>query len=141
MKIKVKKLSPNAKIPTKGSSEAAGLDLYSAEDCIVPKKGKFLVPLGIALAVPKGYYGRMAPRSGLAVKKFINVGAGVVDSDYRGQIYALLFNFGEEDFEVKTGDRIAQLIITEISMVDCEETDRLEETKRGEGGFGSTGTN
>ena len=91
----------------KGTPFAAGYDLFASSDCVVPAKGKFLVPTGIQMAIPHGNYGRVAPRSGLAVKKHIDVGAGVVDSDYRGEVFVLLFNFGNEDFEVKTGDRIA----------------------------------
>lgn len=81
--------------------------MYALEDCVVKSKDKFLVKTGISIAIPEGFYGRVAPRSGLAVKKFIDVGAGVVDADYRGEVMVLLFNFGKEDFEVKKGERIA----------------------------------
>ena len=139
--LKIKKLSSNAKLPHKGSSLAAGYDLCSIESCTIPSKGKKLISTGLAIACPPGHYARIAPRSGLAVKHGIDVGAGVVDADYRGEVKVLLFNFGSEDFEVKEGDRIAQMIIEKISMVDIHEVDDLADTERGDGGFGSTGTN
>jgi len=106
----------------------------------VPAKGKFLVSTGLQIAPPAGHYARIAPRSGLASKLFIDVGAGVVDGDYRGEVKVLLFNFSDTEFEVKKGDRIAQLICEKYAHVEIVETDSLEETERGSGGFGSTGT-
>lgn len=94
---------------------------------------------GIHIALPEGHYGRVAPRSGLAVKHGIDVGAGVVDSDYRGLLGIVLFNFGTEDFQLHAGDRIAQLVIEKISNPEVEEVESLEATERGSGGFGSTG--
>ena len=91
------------------------------------------------MAIPVGNYGRVAPRSGLSVKNFIHVGAGVVDSDYRGELKVLLYNFSDVDFIVNAGDRIAQLIIEKYTPTDVEEVVELELTIRGEGGFGSTG--
>ena len=92
------------------------------------------------MAIPVGNYGRVAPRSGLACKNFIDVGAGVVDSDYRGEVKVLLFNFGEQEFKVNPGDRIAQLIIEKYTRTEIEEVaDDLDNTVRGAGGFGSTG--
>jgi len=89
--------------------------------------------------VPVGTYGRVAPRSGLASKFMIDTGAGVIDADYRGIVFVLLFNHSEKDFEVKQGDRVAQLIIEKIQTPDVQEVQDLEETLRGAGGFGSTG--
>ncbi|VDK77642.1 unnamed protein product [Litomosoides sigmodontis] len=137
--IYFKKLSENAQIPTYGSEWAAGADLYSAYDCVVPAKGKASVGTDLEVEIPRGYYGRVAPRSGLAVKKFIDVGAGVVDSDYRGHLNVVLFNFGSEDFQVKKGDRIAQLICEKISHCKFVEVKMLEKSGRGTDGFGSTG--
>merc|ERR1711920_336453 len=94
---------------------------------------------GLAVAIPWGTYARIAPRSGLAAKRMLHVGAGVVDFDYRGEVGVVLFNHGTEDFEVAAGDRVAQLILEEISMASCHEVDTLAETARGAGGFGSTG--
>ncbi|KAF8764266.1 Deoxyuridine 5'-triphosphate nucleotidohydrolase like protein [Argiope bruennichi] len=139
--LRIAKLSNNAKIPTKGSKLAAGYDLYSAYDYVVPPKGKVLAMTDIQIQVPPGHYGRVAPRSGLAVKNFIDVGAGVVDEDYRGNLGVVLFNFGSEEFKVNKGDRIAQLICEKISYPELEEVETLNDTERGDGGFGSTGKN
>ena len=125
----------------KGSEHAAGYDLMSTADLVIPAKGKGLVPTGISMAIPIGNYGRIAPRSGLAAKNFIDVGAGVIDADYRGEVKVLLFNFGEQEFQVKAGDRVAQLIIEKYTRTEIEEVTEgdLDSTERGEGGFGSTG--
>ncbi|KAF0982023.1 hypothetical protein FDP41_011884 [Naegleria fowleri] len=137
--MRVKKLSEFAILPVRSSQFAAGFDLASAYDYVVPARGKCLVKTDLAVAVPHGYYGRVAPRSGLAVKNFIDVGAGVVDSDYRGNLGVLLFNHGDEDFKIARGDRIAQFVIEQIALPDIVEVDDLDETERGAGGFGSTG--
>ncbi|CAB3398225.1 unnamed protein product [Caenorhabditis bovis] len=137
--VRFVKLNENAQMPTYGSTSAAGADIYSAEDCVVPAKGKLCVSTGLQLELPFGYYGRVAPRSGLAAKNFIDVGAGVVDSDYRGELKVLLFNFNDTPFEVKKGDRIAQLICEKIAHCNYVEVSDLENTERGAGGFGSTG--
>ncbi len=91
------------------------------------------------MQIPIGNYGRIAPRSGLAAKNFIDVGAGVIDSDYRGEVKVLLFNFSEEEFKVNVGDRIAQLIVEKYTRTEIEEVQDLSESERGAGGFGSTG--
>lgn len=93
----------------------------------------------LAIAIPEGTYARIAPRSGLAVKNFIDVGAGVVDYDYRGNVGVVLFNHGDEDFSIRRGDRVAQLILEKISMAEIIEVEELADTERGTGGFGSTG--
>ena len=110
----VKKIRNTAAIPRRGTEDAAGYDIVSSEETVVPAKGKTVVKTGISIAVPDGCYGRLAPRSGLAVKKYIDVGAGVIDADYRGEIGVVLFNHSEEDFQIKQGDRIAQLILEKI---------------------------
>ena len=97
------------------------------------------MPTDLSIAVPEGTYGRVAPRSGLAVKHFLDVGAGVVDADYRGPLGVVLFNFGKEDYQVREGDRIAQLVLERIVTPDVLEVESLDDTQRGEGGFGSTG--
>ena len=139
LKLKVKRLSPNAILPKRGSPLAAGYDLSAAHETVVPKRGKALVKTDLAIACPENTYGRIAPRSGLAWKKFIDVGAGVIDADYRGNVGVLLFNHSEEDFKVEKGDRVAQLILEQICMVPVMECEELEDTVRGEGGYGSTG--
>ncbi|XP_058703161.1 deoxyuridine 5'-triphosphate nucleotidohydrolase, mitochondrial isoform X1 [Poecile atricapillus] len=139
--LRFTKLSENAFTPSRGSPRAAGYDLYSAYDCVIPPMEKAVVKTDIQIALPSGCYGRVAPRSGLAAKHFIDVGAGVIDEDYRGNIGVVLFNFGKEMFEVKKGDRIAQLICERIYYPELEEVETLDDTERGEGGFGSTGKN
>lgn len=133
------KLTDLAFEPVRGSALAAGLDLRSAYDINVPKRGKALVKTDLQIQVPHGTYGRVAPRSGLALKNFIDVGAGVIDEDYRGNVGVVLFNHSENDFEVKRGDRVAQLICECIFYPELEEVGKLDATERGAGGFGSTG--
>ncbi|KAL4331784.1 hypothetical protein GQ457_07G026240 [Hibiscus cannabinus] len=137
--LKVKKLSEKAVLPSRGSALAAGYDLSSATDTTVPARGKALIPTDLSISVPEGTYGRVAPRSGLAWKHSIDVGAGVIDADYRGPLGVILFNYSDVEFEVKVGDRIAQLIIEKIMTPDVLEVEDLDSTTRGGGGFGSTG--
>ncbi|OSX59285.1 hypothetical protein POSPLADRAFT_1150677 [Postia placenta MAD-698-R-SB12] len=135
----IKRLSNRARLPTRGSPLAAGYDLYSAENKLIPARGKALIDTQLSIAVPDGTYGRVAPRSGLASKFMIDCGAGVIDGDYRGTVFVLLFNLSDEDFQVEEGDRIAQLILERIVTPEVLEVDDLDETVRGAGGFGSTG--
>ncbi|KAI8589690.1 dUTPase-like protein, partial [Geranomyces variabilis] len=135
----VQLLSPHGRLPTRGSPFAAGYDLYSAKSLTIPAHGRAVVPTDISIAVPAGTYGRVAPRSGLAVKHFIDTGAGVIDADYRGPVGVVLFNFGEAAFEIKEGDRVAQLVLERIVTPDVKQVESLNETIRGAGGFGSTG--
>ncbi|CAI5495669.1 unnamed protein product, partial [Closterium sp. Naga37s-1] len=110
-----------------------------AHDITVPARGQALVKTDLAVAIPLGTYARVAPRSGLALKHSINVGGGVVDYDYRGNVGVILFNHSDNDFPVKVGDRVAQLILERIMTPDVVEVEELDETTRGAGGFGSTG--
>ncbi|CCM03368.1 uncharacterized protein FIBRA_05498 [Fibroporia radiculosa] len=135
----IKRLSNKAKLPTRGSPLAAGYDLYSAERKTIPSRGKALVDTQLSIAVPAGTYGRVAPRSGLASKFMIDCGAGVIDADYRGVVFVLLFNLSDKDFQIEEGDRIAQLILERIVTPEIIEVTDLDETLRGVGGFGSTG--
>ena len=137
--VKIKRLNVNAKLPVRGTEGAAGYDLSAAQAAVVPAHGKCLVKTGLAMAIPPRCYGRVAPRSGLALKKFIDVGAGAIDADYRGEIGVVLFNFGKEDFVVNMGDRIAQLIFEKIKTPTIKESDEIGETDRGAKGYGSTG--
>lgn len=139
MSLLFKRLSENATIPTRGSEYSAGLDLSSAYDYIVPAHNKQLIKTDLSFSIPLSHYGRIAPRSGLASKNFIDVGAGVIDSDYRGNVSVLLFNHSDVDFVVNKSDRVAQLIIEKIFLPTLVEVDELDNTIRGEGGFGSTG--
>lgn len=137
--LKVKKLSEKAVLPSRASPLSAGYDLSSAAKTKVPARGKALVPTDLSIAIPEGTYARIAPRSGLAWKHSIDVGAGVIDADYRGPVGVILFNHSDIDFEVNVGDRIAQLVIEKIMTPDVVEVEDLDSTLRGEGGFGSTG--
>ena len=138
--LKVQLRSLTAKAPTKGSLSAAGYDLYASQETVIKARGQGLVSTDVSFTVPVGTYGRIAPRSGLAVKNGISTGAGVVDRDYTGEVKVVLFNHSEKDFEVKVGDRVAQLILEKI-VEDAEVVvvESLEESARGAGGFGSTG--
>lgn len=140
MSLRVSLLNPKAKVPTRGSSLAAGHDLYSIENIVLKARGRVVVSTGIAVAVPPGYYGRVAPRSGLAVKHGIDTAAGVIDADYRGELKVALFNHSDEDYNITEGERVAQLIIEQIFIGDIEVAESLEDTNRGAGGFGSSGT-
>ena len=135
----VKRLVQDATLPTRGSSGAVGYDLYSIDEVVVPPSQRALDGTGVAVILPMNVYGRVAPRSGLAVKHGIQVGAGVVDPDYRGEIKVVLFNQGDKHFEIKKGDRIAQLVLERCETPDVREVESLDETDRGSGGFGSTG--
>ena len=139
--MKVKRLVNHAKLPIRGSTGAAGYDLHTAEKCTIPANSRGVVKTGIAIEIPEGLYARIAPRSGLSVKKSIDVGAGVVDRDYRGEIGVVLINHNSKDFEVNVGDRIAQMILEQIKTPEVEEQANSDQTERGEKGFGSTGTN
>ncbi|GAA5893801.1 hypothetical protein JCM8208_001248 [Rhodotorula glutinis] len=139
MSFLVQRLVDAAKMPARGSALAAGYDLAAAEAKVVPAQGKALISTGLAIAVPEGTYGRIAPRSGLASKHMIDTGAGVIDADYRGEVKVLLFNHAKEDFQVNAGDRVAQLILERIVTPEPQEVASLADTERGAGGFGSTG--
>jgi dUTP pyrophosphatase len=139
MSLGIKKLSDDSTLPTRGSDGAVGYDLYSNMECVIRPSERGLVSTGIAIVLPSGVYGRVAPRSGLAVKYGIQVGAGVIDPDYTGEVKVILFNHGDKDFEVKKGDRIAQLVLERCETPPVKEIEIIEETDRGSGGFGSTG--
>jgi dUTP pyrophosphatase len=134
-----KKLDTRATLPTRGSSSAAGLDLYAIEEITIPPKQRILARTGLAVSIPEGYYGRLAPRSGLAAKKGLDVLAGVIDADYRGEIGCILYNCGDETIELPAQSKICQLIIERIITPVAVWADDIDETDRGSGGFGSTG--
>ena len=137
--IKFLKLHADAKLPTRGSDKAAGLDLYSIETVTLGPGERIAVKTGLAVAIPEGFYGRVGPRSGLAIKHGIDTLAGIVDCDYRGQVLCALINLGQERVTLEKGERIAQLVIEAIITPQPVWADSLEETMRGAGGFGSTG--
>lgn len=135
----VKKLVAHAVAPMRATAFSAGYDISSAEDAVIPPKARLAVSTGIAIGLPEGTYGRIAPRSGLAYKFGIDVFAGVIDADYTGEVKAILYNSGDQHFFIKTGDRIAQLIIEKIETPDVAVVLEIDDTARGAGGFGSTG--
>ena len=141
--LKVKKLHPDAIIPSKSSAYAAGYDLSALASCTIEARCRMLIKTGISVAVPAGTYGRIAPRSGLALKNGIDVMAGVIDADYRGDVGVILVNLGSSPFTINPGDRIAQLILEKIesnaTVQEIAEADDLSPTSRGSNGFGSTG--
>ena len=137
--LRVQLLHPDARLPRRETSDAAGYDLASVQFVEIPPHGTAVVSTGLAIAVPDGTYGRIAPRSGLAAKHSIGVGAGVVDCGYRGDVKVVLFNHGRFPWTVNPGDRIAQLILECIFVSEVIQCDALDETERGHAGFGSTG--
>lgn len=140
-KLKVKRHSDTAKLPERKSALAAGYDLCADEECVILPGDIRVVSTNISVEIPSGHYGRIAPRSGIAIKNGINVLAGVIDADYRGILGVVLINHERKHpFSIGKGDRIAQLVLERHSMLDIEEACELSETARGEGGFGSTGT-
>jgi dUTP pyrophosphatase len=130
-------------LPSRQTEASAGMDLYANihEEIHIKKGERFLVPTGIQIALPYGYEAQVRPRSGLAFTYGVTLlnAPGTIDADYRGQVHALLINLGEDDFTVKRGDRVAQMIINKVEMVSFEEAEELPGSERGSGGFGSTG--
>jgi dUTP pyrophosphatase len=149
MELKVKRLIETAKLPAQMTGGSAGFDLHAAIATVIPparivdgefvEVGRSLVPTGLALEIPPGLVGRIGSRSGLSVKHNLEVGAGWVDSDYRGEVCVELKNLSSKPFQIAPGDRIAQLILIKVAEADLVEVDELMKTDRGAGGFGSTG--
>lgn len=144
--VKFKKLHPQAKIPTYGSADAAGCDLYAAFDgdpIAVAGGSTVTIDCGFAMELPAGYEAQVRPRSGLAAKHQLTVlnTPGTIDADYRGEVKVILHNAGERTYYVNPGDRIAQMVIQPVWRAEFEEVEELSSSERGTGGFGSTGTN
>ena len=137
--LSFKRLDPRATLPARGSALSAGLDICSLEAVVIEPKQRALVPTGLAVAIPEGYYGRVAPRSGLATRNGLDVLAGVIDADYRGEIRCLLLNTGDEPISLPAQSKICQLILEKIITPTAVWADEISETDRGSGGFGSTG--
>jgi dUTP pyrophosphatase len=138
-RLTFKSLDSRAVLPSRGSSQSAGLDLYIIEELTIQPRARRLARTGLAVAIPEGYYGRVAPRSGLAAKHGLDVLAGVIDSDYRGEIGCLLYNSGAEPIHLAAQSKICQLIIEKIITPEAVWADDISVTERGSGGFGSTG--
>jgi dUTP pyrophosphatase len=138
-KMLIKKLSKKAITPKKNNESDAGYDLFSTEGGTIRTNSYKIISTGISISLPKGFYGRIASRSGLASKNAIEVGAGVVDQGFTGEIKVILRNFGDTDFNFEENSKIAQMIITPYESPELEVVDFLPTTDRGEKGFGSSG--
>jgi dUTP pyrophosphatase len=136
--LRFKQLDEKAVLPRRGSALSAGLDVCSIEDVELQPKQRAVVRTGLAVAIPPGFYGRVAPRSGLAAKNGLDVLAGVIDSDYRGEIRCVLYNTGDDLIELTAGTKICQLIVEKIITPEAAWVNDLNKTARGAGGFGST---
>ena len=136
-KLKVKLINKYAILPKKGSKEAAGFDLFSTTNKTLAPMERYCFKIGITVDIPEGYYGRIAPRSGLASRIGLHVLGGVIDSDFYGEIGVILINFGNMPYKIERGHRIAQLIIEKI--LPCHSEDTSTGKTRGKKGFGSTG--
>ena len=143
MEIKIKKINPKGIIPTRGSEDAAGYDLYSTENVVILPGMSYKVHTDIALEIPVGYFGAIFARSGLSTKRGLRPAncVGVIDPDYRGQILVPLYNDSNCGQEIKTGERIAQLIIMPYQSILFTEVNELSNSNRNNGGFGSSGIN
>lgn len=141
MNIKVKRLSENAVIPTRGSDGAAGYDLYSTEAATIASGVTTAIHTGISIELAKGYFGGIFARSGIAIKRGLRPAncTGIIDEDYRGEVIVALHNDSGETQYIEPGERVAQLIVIPYEKAEFTESDTLEETVRGSGGFGSTG--
>ncbi len=139
MIIKIKKLVPEATLPQIGKVGDAAMDLVACKDYALAKGEKVLISTGIAMVIPAGFWGNIRDRSGLAAKHGLHTIAGVIDPNYRGEILVAMVNLGSEDYQIKAGDRIAQMLIQKFEDIELEESSDLEETNRGEKGFGSSG--
>jgi dUTP pyrophosphatase len=141
--LRIVKKDPGVTLPQNESEGAAGMDVraFLGEAVSIPPLGRARIPTGLILEIPSGYEAQVRPRSGLAAKFGVTVlnSPGTIDSDYRGELQIILINLGSEAFPVQNGDRIAQMVIAPVSRACIEEAETAEETKRGSGGFGSTG--
>ena len=141
MVLSFKRVNPDAVLPSYAHPGDAGMDLRSVDDVAIPSGGRALVHTGLVVNLPQGYEAQVRPRSGLALKNGVTVlnTPGTIDAGYRGEIGVILANFGAEPFAVRKGDRIAQMVIAPVTTAEIVETDSIDDTDRGAGGFGSTG--
>jgi dUTP pyrophosphatase len=137
--LKVKKLNPDAKLPSYAHHGDAGLDLYSAEDKTIKPNERAIVKTGIAMEIPHGYAGLVWDKSGIALKGGLKVLGGVIDCSYRGESLVAVVNLSDKNYEVKKGEKVAQMLIQKVEHMDILEATELSDTTRGAGGFGSTG--
>lgn len=141
MTLRFKRIHPDAVLPAYAHQSDAGMDVRSVADVVIPPGGRALVPTGLVAVIPPMHELQVRPRSGLALKHGVTVlnTPGTVDSGYRGEIGVILANFGDKDFAVAKGDKVAQLVFAPVVQPEIVETDTIDETDRGAGGFGSTG--
>lgn len=139
LKVKISKTKENAIIPKYATLNDAGCDLCSTEDYILEPGERLVVSSGLKMEIPIGFYGRVAPRSGLSVKNGIDTLAGVIDSGYRGEIGVVIINHGYEDFKIEKGTKVAQMIFEKIDQAEFEEVEELSNSERGAEGFGHSG--
>ncbi len=139
MKLKIKKLKPHAILPSYAHPGDAGMDFFSCEDYVIPAGARQLVSTGISMELPEGYVSLIWGKSGLALKKGIAILGGVIEHTYRGEYGVIALNTSNEDFVIKAGDKIAQVLIQPIVSAEIEEVSELSDSVRGDGGFGSTG--
>ena len=139
LKCRVKKLNSKAKIPVRAHSTDAGIDFFSTINDVIPPGGRRSIPTGIACAVPEGWALILKDKSGLAKNNGVHIMAGVVDSEYRGEIEIIVLNTSKERVDITEGQKIAQGLIIPVGLFDIQEVSTLEDTGRGEGGFGSSG--
>ena len=141
MTLRFKRIHPDAVLPSYAHPSDAGMDVRSVEDLTIAPGTRALVPTGLVMLLPPMYEAQVRPRSGLALKSGITVlnTPGTIDSGYRGEVGVILMNLGDVPFEVKKGDKVAQIVIAPVTQPTIEETDTIDETDRGAGGFGSTG--
>ncbi len=141
MKVRIKRIKENAIMPMYAHEGDSGVDLFSTEDYVLKPGERVLVSTGLVMSIPKGYEGQVRPKSGLALKNGISVcnTPGTVDSGYRGEIGVIAINLGKETFRIERGKKIAQMVFCKVEEAEFEDADELDDTKRGGGGFGSTG--
>ena len=141
MVLKFKRIHPDAVLPAYAHPSDAGMDVRSVEDLVIPAGKRVLVHTGLVMLLPPMYEAQVRPRSGLALKSGVTVlnTPGTIDSGYRGEVGVILANFGDADFQVKKGDKVAQIVIAPVTQPEIVETEVIDETDRGAGGFGSTG--
>lgn len=142
MKLKIQREDKEVKLPSYAHPGDAGMDLYSAESCVLKPGERKIVSTGVKIAVPHGYEAQVRPKSGLAAKNGISIvnSPGTIDSGYRGIVGIILINHGNEELKIEKNMKIAQMVINKVELVDVEEVTELDDTARGKGGFGSTGT-
>jgi len=143
LKIKIKKIKESAILPHYAHKGDAGVDIYSIENYVLRPGQRILVSTGLSMAIPKGYEGQIRPKSGLALKHGITTcnSPGTIDSGYRGEIRVIVINHGSEEFKIEKETKIAQMIFNKVEEAEFEEVEELENTRRGNEGFGSTGLN